>query len=181
MLCARAGALAGAAASGRISFPTSGAAAAQAPFIRGVLLLHSFEYDDAIAAFREAQKADPGFAMAYWGEALCYNQPLWYNENLDKARAVLNAPRADAARRGRPRRRPRARRDISTPSSGCSATATRRHATAPTPIAWRSCHAQFPDDDEASAFYALALLATIPSGEREPPVSLQAGDIAPPS
>jgi hypothetical protein len=38
-------------------------------FVRGVLLLHSFEYDDAIAAFREAEKADPGFAMAYWGEA----------------------------------------------------------------------------------------------------------------
>ena len=40
---------------GRISFPDSGAAAAQPAFIRGVLLLHSFEYDDAIAAFREAQ------------------------------------------------------------------------------------------------------------------------------
>src|SRR3982751_5806924 len=74
---------------GRISFPTSGSAAAQPHFVRGVLLLHSFEYDDAIAAFREAQKADPGFAMAYWGEALAYNQPLWLNENLDKARATL--------------------------------------------------------------------------------------------
>ena len=39
--------------------------------MRGVLLLHSFEYDEAIDAFRQAQKADPGFAMAYWGEALC--------------------------------------------------------------------------------------------------------------
>jgi len=74
---------------GHISFPTSGSAAAQPAFIRGVLLLHSFEYDDAIAAFREAQNADPGFAMAYWGEALSYNQPLWLNENLDKARATL--------------------------------------------------------------------------------------------
>src|SRR4026209_2389915 len=74
---------------GRISFPTSGSAQAQAPFIRGVLLLHSFEYDDAIAAFRQAQQIDPGFAMAYWGEALSYNQPLWYNENLEKARAAL--------------------------------------------------------------------------------------------
>ena len=27
--------------------------------------------------------------MAYWGEALAYNQPLWCNENLDKARAAL--------------------------------------------------------------------------------------------
>src|SRR6186997_1204101 len=66
---------------GRISFPTSGSAQAQAPFVRGVLLLHSFEYDDAIEAFRQAQRLDAGFAMAYWGEALAYNQPLWYNEN----------------------------------------------------------------------------------------------------
>jgi len=39
-------------------------------------------------------------------------------------------------------------------------------------------HGQCPDDDEASAFYALALLATIPGGERNVPVSLQAGAIA---
>ena len=74
---------------GRISFPTSGSPQAQSAFLRGVLLLHSFEYDDAIASFRDAQKTDTGFAMAYWGEALCYNQPLWLNENLDKARAAL--------------------------------------------------------------------------------------------
>src|SRR5206468_7093753 len=74
---------------GLIAFPNSGSAAAQPSFVRGVLLLHSFEYDEAIAAFREAQRLDPGFAMAYWGEAMSFNQPLWYNENLDKARAVL--------------------------------------------------------------------------------------------
>src|SRR5262249_57772907 len=74
---------------GRISFPTSGAAAAQPAFVRGVLFLHSFEYDDAIEAFRQAQRIDPGFAMAYWGEALAYDQPLWLNESVDKARAAL--------------------------------------------------------------------------------------------
>ena len=45
---------------GTVSFPNSGAAAAQRPFLRGLALLHSFEYDDARAAFREAAKADPG-------------------------------------------------------------------------------------------------------------------------
>src|SRR5438552_12329173 len=74
---------------GRIAFPTSGSPSAQPNFIRGVLLLHSFEYDDAIQAFREAQRIDPNFAMAYWGEAMSYNQPLWYNENLEKARTAL--------------------------------------------------------------------------------------------
>ena len=45
---------------GTVRFPSSGARAAQAPFLRGVLLLHSFEYRPALAAFREAQRADLG-------------------------------------------------------------------------------------------------------------------------
>jgi hypothetical protein len=44
---------------GTLSFPNSGAAAAQPDFIRGVLLLHSFEYDDARAAFRAASSKRP--------------------------------------------------------------------------------------------------------------------------
>src|ERR1700741_1757166 len=74
---------------GVLSFPNSGPAAAQAPFLRGVLCLHNFEYDEAILAFREAQRLAPDFAMAFWGEALSYSQPLWYNEDIAKARQAL--------------------------------------------------------------------------------------------
>src|SRR2546426_10389148 len=74
---------------GTIAFPTSGAPAAQAPFIRGVLLLHSFEYQDAAQAFREAQRIDPGFALAYWGEALTYTHPVWNEQDRNAARAAL--------------------------------------------------------------------------------------------
>ncbi|MFB3110876.1 MAG: tetratricopeptide repeat protein, partial [Gemmatimonadales bacterium] len=49
---------------GSLSFPNSGAPAAQHDFLRGVLLLHSFEYDYAAEAFRKAQEIDPDFAMA---------------------------------------------------------------------------------------------------------------------
>ena len=52
---------------GTITFPNSGNAAAQAPFIEGVKDLHSFQFDEAAVAFQRAQKADPTFAMAYWG------------------------------------------------------------------------------------------------------------------
>ena len=74
---------------GTVSFPNSGAPAAQRPFLRGLALLHSFEYDDARTAFREAQRADPGFAMAYWGDALTYAQLLWGIDYADSARAAL--------------------------------------------------------------------------------------------
>ncbi|MGQ0646571.1 MAG: tetratricopeptide repeat protein [Gemmatimonadaceae bacterium] len=74
---------------GRIVFPTSGRAEAQPLFIRGVLYLHSFEYDSAASAFREAQRLDPNYAMAFWGEAMTYTHPVWYQQDLSAARAAL--------------------------------------------------------------------------------------------
>lgn len=74
---------------GTIDFPATGAPAAQPAFRRGVLYLHSFEYASAIRAFREAEAADPGFVMAYWGEALAYTHPVWDQQDLDSGRSVL--------------------------------------------------------------------------------------------
>ena len=83
---------------GRIDFPTSQNGPAQDAFIRGVLLLHSFEYEDAKEAFLEAQKAAPDFAMAYWGEAMTYNHPLWAQTTPEAAREPWPArPRARTA------------------------------------------------------------------------------------
>jgi tetratricopeptide (TPR) repeat protein len=74
---------------GELSFPNSGKPAAQAPFLRGVKLLHNFQYEEAIAAFQEAQKADPDFALAYWGEAMAHNYTLWSEQHTDEARKIL--------------------------------------------------------------------------------------------
>jgi tetratricopeptide (TPR) repeat protein len=72
-----------------VHFANSGTPAAQPPFLRGLALLHSFEYDLARDAFREAQRADASFAMAYWGEALTRAQLLWGLDYADSARAAL--------------------------------------------------------------------------------------------
>ena len=74
---------------GSVDFPTSGSAEAQEHFLRGVLLLHSFEYDDAREAFVAAQGVEPGFAMAHWGEAMTHNHPLWKQQDLAAAREAL--------------------------------------------------------------------------------------------
>ncbi|MDN5203674.1 hypothetical protein QQ008_19955 [Fulvivirgaceae bacterium BMA10] len=58
-------------------------------FEKGLLLLHSFEYQDAAQAFIEAQKEDPSFVMAYWGEAMTYNHPLWRSRSVDKGIKAL--------------------------------------------------------------------------------------------
>src|SRR5215469_2705790 len=74
---------------GEVSFANSGAAAAQAEFLRGLAQLHNFEYEDAAAHFHAAQAIDPGFAMAYWGEAMTYNHGIWHEQDLGSARKVL--------------------------------------------------------------------------------------------
>ena len=66
---------------GSIDFPNSGEEKAQESFIRAVLLLHSFEYEDAREAFVETQAIDPDFALAYWGEAMTHNHPLWRRQD----------------------------------------------------------------------------------------------------
>src|SRR5436305_448342 len=83
---------------GTINFPTSASAAAQAPFLVGVKALYNFEFDIADEAFQQVQKADPGFALGYWGEAMSFNHPLWAQQDLPAARRVLErlAPTAAA-------------------------------------------------------------------------------------
>src|SRR5213083_667257 len=84
---------------GEVAFANSGAAAAQPPFLRGLALLHDFEYPLAANSFRQAQKIDPDFVMAYWGEAMTYTHPVWYQQDLPAARAVLQRLGATAEER----------------------------------------------------------------------------------
>ena len=144
---------------GRISFPNSGSAAAQPHFIRGVLLLHSFEFDDAAEAFREARRIDPGFAMAYWGEALTHNHPLWRYQNRDAALKVLAelGPTPEARRARAPTAREKAYLDTLDALYGQGDKPTRDRAYA---AALETLARTYPDDDEARAFQSLALLGT---------------------
>lgn len=148
---------------GTIDFPTSGSAAAQPAFIKGVLLMHSFEYDDAREAFREAQKADPSFAMAFWGEAMTYNHPVWQQTSPELAQAALAHLAAT----------PEARLAKATTSKekdwlasldalyGPGEKLARDLAYAE---ALRRMHEKYPADNEVAAFYALAVLGTSHGG-----------------
>ncbi len=148
---------------GRIAFPTSQAGPAQDAFVRGVLLLHSFEYDDARAAFREAQQAAPGFAMAYWGEAMTYNHPLWAQTAPEQARAALErlAPTAAErmARADSDKERDWLRAVDALFGSGEKLDRDKAYAAQ-----LARMHEAYPDDLEVTAFYALALMGTSHGG-----------------
>lgn len=74
---------------GSITFPNSGAPEAQDAFLTGVKALHSFQFDEARFAFEDAQEIDPDFAMAYWGQAMSDNHPLWAQQDSEAATAAL--------------------------------------------------------------------------------------------
>ncbi|MEM7087323.1 MAG: hypothetical protein AAF489_14140 [Bacteroidota bacterium] len=68
---------------GVVTIEVSGKQKALPHFEKGLLLLHSFEYEDAREAFKLAQEIDPQMPMAYWGEAMTYNHSLWSEQNYD--------------------------------------------------------------------------------------------------
>jgi tetratricopeptide (TPR) repeat protein len=148
---------------GTIDFPTSGSAAAQPLFIKGVLLMHSFEYDDAREAFVEAQKADPGFAMAYWGEAMTFNHAVWQRTSPDLAKAALArlAATPDARRAKAPTEKEKDWLGAVEKLFGPGEKLARDLAYAES---MRRMHDKYPADDEVTSFYALAILGTSHGG-----------------
>src|SRR5947207_7031508 len=58
-------------------FPTSCSGKEQKSFERAVALLHSFAYSAAEKAFSDVIKVDANCAVAQWGVAMTYCQPLW--------------------------------------------------------------------------------------------------------
>src|SRR6478735_11167178 len=144
---------------GVIEFPTSGSPAAQPFFIRGVLLMHSFEYDDAREAFVEAEKAEPGFAMAYWGEAMTFNHPVWQQTSPDLARAALAklAPTADARRA---KAQTEKEKDWISAVERLYGSGEKLDRDLAYSDAMKRMFEKYPNDDEVKSFYALSILGT---------------------
>jgi len=144
---------------GDVSFENTGAPAAQQPFFRGLALLHSFEYDEAAEAFRAAQVADPGFAMAYWGEALTYAHLLWGEDDAPAARAALArlaaTPEVRLARAGSARERAYGAAVEAFYTDSDLAPRVRAYADS-----MRSVAAAYPSDIDALAFAALAVMVS---------------------
>jgi len=139
---------------GKIDFPTSGSAKAQAHFLRGVAALHSFWFEEALDAFRESTRVEPDFMMGYWGEAMAHNHPLWAEQDTEAAKAVVQKIKDT------PRLTPRERAYLDAVKvlygEGDKLTRDKAYADAKEKI-----YRQYPDDLEAACFYALALLGAL--------------------
>lgn len=149
---------------GTVHFPNSGSEAAQAAFQRGVAALHSFWYEEAAEAFQNAQEIDPDFALAYWGEALSHNHPLWYEQDISAAREVLRRFGATRAERRKKTPTERERMYLETVEvlygAGDKFERDRKYHEA-----FRRLAEAHPEDNEAQAFYALSYLGLVRRGE----------------
>ena len=151
---------------GRIDFPTSGSPEAQVHFHKGALLLHSFEFDDAREEFQKAHQIDPGFALAYWGEALTHHKLLWQRHDQKAGQAALEklASSAEARLEKAPTEREKGylrAAEVLFFGKGDKKARSRAYADAMGQLT-----RQFPDDLEAASFYAVAILGTT-DGERD--------------
>ncbi len=127
-------------------FAATGPKACQRKVLEGVLRLHSFMYDDARDAFVEAEMLAP-CPIAFWGEAMTYDHPLWGEQDTAAGKAALAKipPGAKLSK---------AERGL---IEAAQALYEKGHG------AWMErlaqLHHQLPGDDEVALFYALSLYA----------------------
>jgi hypothetical protein len=144
---------------GQVHFPISCNSGAQKQFERAVALLHSFWFEEAGKAFAAVTQEDPGCAMGYWGIAMSFYHPLWEppsEADLKKGQEAVEKAKALGGKTER-------ERDYISAIEAFYKDADRLdHRTRA--LAYQrvmeKVHLNYPEDREATAFYALALIAT---------------------
>ncbi|MEE3197105.1 MAG: hypothetical protein VX225_01455, partial [Pseudomonadota bacterium] len=142
---------------GHTEFQASGSREGHQLFLKGLLQLHNFEYEDARDTFLEVQRIDPQFIMAYWGEALTYEHPLWGQFDTEASRSALAKLGATPEKRvaTAPTEREKAYLRSVNILFGEGSQEEREIAYS---SALEEIYRQYPDDIDAAALHALSLL-----------------------
>ncbi|HEY6185848.1 MAG TPA: hypothetical protein VIW67_26635 [Terriglobales bacterium] len=150
---------------GSVHFETSCSAEVQTTFQRAVALLHSFQYEESRGTFEDVAKRDPGCAMAQWGVAMTYYHGLWHNGDTTAGREVLHRAQDMAAHNPRTTDREHAYIDALAEVYKEDGKDEYTHAQA-FEQKMGTVHAAYPDDSEATIFYALSLDITAPKTDK---------------
>jgi tetratricopeptide (TPR) repeat protein len=136
--------------------------AAQQYFDQGLRLYYAFNHTEAIRAFNEAARLDPGCAICHWGAALSYGPNI--NLPMDSASGVAAFEALQRARALQAHASPKERALIEALSSRYIATPAEDRAALDS--AWahalKEVALRFPDDPEAATLYAEALMNLSP-------------------
>lgn len=161
---------------GKIVFPVSCSPEARTAFIEGALWLHSFQYEDARAAFQHARKLDSNCAMAYWGEAMSYNHPIWMEQDRDAALESLKRLAATPEAR-KLKASTQREKDYLGAVEILYGQGEQKDRDAAYASAMKTLHEKYPDDLEAASFYSLSLLGMC-EGKRDIPTYMKAAAVA---
>ena len=162
---------------GVVIFPTSTpSAAARQQFLRGMLLLHLFEYPSAEQAFIEARTLDPEFAMAYWGEAMTFTHPLWNQQDMARGRAAIARLGATAAERASKTGTP-LERDWLAVTDTLYGEGDKVERDRKVLAQLEDMNARYPQNDEVELYLSLWLMG-VTQGERNVPNYRRAAEIA---
>lgn len=161
---------------GRVNFPISCGADVQLPFNLATAALHSFWYKEAISAYSKIIEKHPDCAMAYWGIAMSYWNQIWAPPReaaLDAGWAAIQKAKSLAASE-------RERDFIGAIATFYENSDRLDHRTRATEYtrAMERVYQRYPDDPEAKAFYALALLASASALDKTYAAQKKAGELA---
>ena len=146
---------------GTVDFKTSCTPAAQQSFQKALAYLHSFEFGPATTGFTDATKADPQCGIAWWGIAVA----RWSNPFVVTIRPPAQVQQGlDAVTRGRQAgAKSQRERDYLEAVSKLytdGATVDQRTRVLAYEQAMAALAAKYPDDPEATMFWALSLTAS---------------------
>ncbi len=151
---------------GEVNFLPTGLEMAQADFRKGLLLLHSFEYDDARDAFLKTQEIDPDFTMAYWGEAMTHNHGLWRQQDYEAGQAALlklgETPEVRLAKAATP-----LEKDLLQATEILYGEGKKKERDQAYSDYLGQLYQKYPGNQEIAAFYALSILGAVPVGRDE--------------
>jgi len=151
---------------GEISIDISCTAEATAKFQEGLLFLHSFQFDDAAEKFAEAQNIDKNCAMAYWGQAMSENHPLWREQDKTEAIEILERLGEDQAQQ-RSKFQTEFEKDMFDAICVLYGDGTKKENDKAYAEYMKGLHEKYPDNHEIQAFYALSLLGSVEDGRDE--------------
>jgi tetratricopeptide (TPR) repeat protein len=149
---------------GTVSIQVSGAKQAIPHFEKGLLLLHSFEFEDARESFLKAQEIDPLMAMSYWGESMTHNHPLWREQDYERGLAAITRLKVVEEKISCSELEQDFIRSIEILYSDDPIKSNRNQKYADF---LGVLHNKYPQNHEVAAFYALALLGSVPIGRDE--------------
>jgi len=163
---------------GTVHFATSCSSAAQPVFNRAVALLHSFEFRNAIEGFNATLKADPSCGIAYWGLALsAWGNP--FAPGIKPEKQIESGLDAVQHARATGSRTPREADYVAAVALlyESARSLDQRSRIVAYQNAMSAVAARYPDDIEASLFYALALAASADPADKTYANQLKAGAI----